>query len=194
MSKKLKIVAVSGGLQRPSRTLALVQEVIDRLGHALPVEAQVIELGEIAADIGPVTRRADLPASAAALVRDIEEADLIIAATPVYRASFTGLFKHLFDFVDHEALIDVPVLLVASGGSPRHALVIEHSLRPLFSFFQSLTLPIGIFATDSEFIDYRVADKALAQRINLAVERAVPWLKRRIAVQAAPSQPQALAA
>lgn len=188
MSKTLKVVAVSGSLQRPSKTLTLVQAVLGRLGDALPIESEIIELGDIASQIGPVVRRADLPASAEAKVRAIEGADLLIAATPVYRASFTGLFKHLFDFVDHNALIDVPVLLLASGGSPRHALVIEQSLRPLFSFFQSLTLPIGVFACDGEFSNYQVADKFLVDRIDLAVERALPWLRHRSPVASAPLQ------
>jgi FMN reductase len=73
----------------------------------------------------------------------VEAADALIVGTPVYRASFTGLFKHFFDFVEQTALVDVPVLLAASGGSDRHALVLEHQLRPLFSFFQAQTLPIG---------------------------------------------------
>jgi MsuE subfamily FMN reductase len=64
----------------------------------------------------------------------VEAADALIVGTPVYRASFTGLFKHFFDFVEQTALVDVPVLLAASGGSDRHALVLEHQLRPLFSF------------------------------------------------------------
>ena len=108
------------------------------------------------------------------LTAAIEAADFLIVASPVYRASFTGLFKHLFDFVDHNALNDVPVLLAATGGSDRHALVIDHQLRPLFSFFQARTLPVGVFATDADFVDYRVQNEALLQRAKLAVERALP--------------------
>ena len=72
-------------------------------------------------------------------------------ASPVYRASFTGLFKHLFDFVGQYALFDKPGLLAATGGTDRHALIIEHQFRPLFAFFQALTLPIGVYAKDSDF-------------------------------------------
>jgi len=76
-------------------------------------------------------------------------------------------------------LIDVPVLLAATGGSDRHALAIDHQLRPLFSFFQAHTLPIGVYATDKEFDNYRVSSDALRARIALAVERAVPVLLQR---------------
>ncbi|MFP5392960.1 MAG: NAD(P)H-dependent oxidoreductase, partial [Gammaproteobacteria bacterium] len=107
------------------------------------------------------------------------QADLLVVATPVYRASFTGLFKHLFDFVHHETLFDVPVLLAATGGSERHALVIDHQLRPLFSFFQALTLPIGVYASEADFSNYRISSPALHARIALAVERARPYLSHR---------------
>ncbi|MDP3135301.1 MAG: NAD(P)H-dependent oxidoreductase, partial [Burkholderiaceae bacterium] len=79
-----------------------------------------------------------------------------------------------------DALIDVPVLLAATGGSERHALAIDHQLRPLFSFFQAQTLPIGVYAADREFDAYRVSSEALQARIALAVARAVPVLRQRI--------------
>ena len=77
----------------------------------------------------------------------------------------------------HEALIDVPVLLAATGGSERHALVIDHQLRPLFSFFQARTLPIGVYASESDFDQYQITNPALRARIALAVDRAVPQLR-----------------
>jgi FMN reductase len=179
MTQKLKIVAVSGGLQRPSRTLALVERILDGLSDAVPVKSRLIELGEIVPRFGSVLQRAQLPQDVEAILRDIETADLLVVASPIYRGSYTGLFKHLFDFVHHESLIDVPVLLAATGGSDRHALAIDHQLRPLFSFFQAHTLPIGVYATDKEFDNYRVSSDALRARIALAVERAVPVLRRR---------------
>lgn len=108
----------------------------------------------------------------------LKAADALIVGTPVYRASFTGLFKHFFDFVEQTALVDVPVLLAASGGSDRHALVLEHQLRPLFSFFQAQTLPIGVYATDRDFAkDYSIQSDLLRDRITLAVARALPILE-----------------
>ena len=108
----------------------------------------------------------------------VEAADALIVGTPVYRASFTGLFKHFFDFVEQTALVDVPVLLAASGGSDRHALVLEHQLRPLFSFFQAQTLPIGVYATDRDFTpEYTVKSEQLSDRVTLAVARALPILE-----------------
>jgi len=179
MSKKLKVVAVSGGLKLPSRTLALVEEILGSLGAALPIETHVIEISEIGPHFGGVLNHAGLPQRVVDDIAAIESADLLVVASPVYRASYTGLFKHLFDFVHHEALIDVPVLLAATGGSERHALVIDHQLRPLFSFFQAHTLPIGVYASEADFINYKVSNELLKERIKLAVDRALPLLRHR---------------
>jgi FMN reductase len=186
MAQQLKIVAVSGGLQRPSRTLALVEQLLEELTDAFPARTHLIELGEIVPKFGSVLQRSRLPADVELLLREIETADLLVVASPIYRGTYSGLFKHLFDFVHQEALVDVPVLLAATGGSDRHALAIDHQLRPLFSFFQAHTLPIGVYATDKEFDSYRVNSDALLARIALAVERAVPVLRRRAAVDPAP--------
>jgi len=174
MTRPFKVVAVSGNVQRPSRTLVLVEELIAAIGDVLPIEAHTIELGPLAPQIGGALYRSQLPASVEAELAAIESADLLIVASPVYRGSYTGLFKHLFDFVHQDALIDVPVLLAATGGSDRHALVIDHQLRPLFSFFQARTLPIGVYASEQDFTGYAVGSAALKARIALAAERAAP--------------------
>ncbi|VWB50825.1 FMN reductase [Burkholderia lata] len=177
MSNTLNVVAISGGLQRPSRTLALTDAIVAAIGAALPIDTRLIELSEIGGRLAGALSRAQVPADLDAQIRAIETADVLVVASPVYRASYTGLFKHLFDLVHHEALIDVPVLLAATGGSERHALVIDHQLRPLFSFFQARTLPIGVYATESDFDQYRITSPALRARIALAVDRAVPQLR-----------------
>lgn len=172
--RPLKVVAVSGGLNTPSKTESLLDAILNELQNALAINVHYIKLSEIGTGLGGVISRNDLPASVQQALSAIETADVLIVGTPVYRASFTGLFKHLFDFVDQFALVDVPVLLAASGGSDRHALVLEHQLRPLFSFFQAQTLPIGVYATDQDFTNYQVSSNALLERIKLAATRALP--------------------
>ena len=176
MSGKLKVVAVSGNLQRPSRTLVLVEELLAQLGRATPIDTYLIELGHVGPQIGGALYRNQLSAAAEAEIAAIESADLLVVASPVYRATYTGLFKHLFDFVHHEALIDVPVLLAAPGGSDRHALVIDHQLRPLFSFFQARTLPIGVYAAEKDFNGYEIGSGPLRDRVTLAIDRSLPLL------------------
>jgi|GEM_PF-34632 len=175
--RPLKLTVVSGGLNAPSKTEGLLNAILADLEQALPLEIHYIKLSEIGSLLGGVVSRDDLPQAVQLALQAIESADALIVGTPVYRASFTGLFKHLFDFVDQFALADVPVLLAASGGSDRHALVLEHQLRPLFSFFQAQTLPIGVYATDADFAHYQVTSPALKDRIKLAVARALPVLR-----------------
>jgi len=171
------VVAVSGSLTNPSRTTALVEAIANAFGAVIPIESHLITLNELGPHLAGALTRKELPEAAEAELERIETADLLIVASPVYRASFTGLFKHLFDFVDQYALVDTPVLLAATGGSERHALIIEHQLRPLFSFFQSLALPVGVYAHDSDFTDYRVSNDQLTERIAKAVARALPLVR-----------------
>lgn len=176
--KPLNIVAVSGGLNTPSKTESLLQAIVDELAQATDINLKFVKLSEIGPLLGGAIYRNQLPKQVQDDLAAIEAADALIVGTPVYRASFTGLFKHLFDFVEQTALVDVPVLLAASGGSDRHALVLEHQLRPLFSFFQAHTLPIGVYATDRDFTpEYTVKTEALQDRITLAVARALPILE-----------------
>ena len=176
--KPLNIVAVSGGLNHPSKTESLIQAILDELGQATPIKVHFIKFSEIGHLLGGAIYRNQLPQRVQDDLAAVEAADALIVGTPVYRASFTGLFKHFFDFVEQTALVDVPVLLAASGGSDRHALVLEHQLRPLFSFFQAQTLPIGVYATDRDFTpEYTIHSEFLHDRITLAVARALPILE-----------------
>ena len=174
----LNIVAVSGGLNSPSKTESLIQAILDELSEAISIKVHFIKLSEIGPLLGGAIYRNQLPQRVQDDLAAVEAADALIVGTPVYRASFTGLFKHFFDFVEQTALVDVPVLLAASGGSDRHALVLEHQLRPLFSFFQAQTLPIGVYATDRAFTpEYTVKSEQLSDRVTLAVARALPILE-----------------
>lgn len=177
MTHPLRLVAVSGGMQRPSRTTALAEELLTLIANEIPCEPRLVEMGRIAPQLAGATWRSNLPDTVERELAAVEQADVLVVATPVYRGSYTGLFKHFFDFIHQDALIDKPVLLAATGGSQRHALIIDHQLRPLFSFFQARTLPLGIYATDEDFVDYRLKNDALIERAGLAVQRALPLVE-----------------
>lgn len=177
MTHPLRLVAVSGGLQRPSRAAALAEHLLDLIADQVPCEQRLIELGQLAPQLAGAVWRSQLPDTVENDLAAVEQADILVVATPVYRGSYTGLFKHFFDFIHQDALIDKPVLLAATGGSERHALVIDHQLRPLFSFFQARTLPLGVYATDMDFVDHRLHNEALIQRAALAIQRALPLVK-----------------
>lgn len=174
MTHPLRLVAVSGGLQRPSKSAALAEHLLDLIAAEIPCEQRLVELGQLAPQWAGAAWRSQLPGSVERELAAVEQADVLVVATPVYRGSYTGMFKHFFDFIHQDALIDKPVLLAATGGSERHALVIDHQLRPLFSFFQARTLPLGVYATDQDFAEHRLHNDAVIQRAALAVERALP--------------------
>ena len=174
MTRPLRLVAVSGGLQRPSKAAALAEHLMDLIADEVLCEQRLVELGQLAPQLAGAVWRSQLPETVERELAAVEQADIVVVTTPVYRGSYTGLFKHFFDFIHQDALIDKPVLLAATGGSERHALMIDHQLRPLFSFFQARTLPLGVYATDRDFLDYRLHNAALIQRATLAVQRALP--------------------
>ena len=176
MTRPLRLVAVSGGLQRPSKAAALAEHLMDLIADAVLCEQRLVELGQLAPQLAGAVWRSQLPETVERELAAVEQADIVVVTTPVYRGAYTGLFKHFFDFIHQDALIDKPVLLAATGGSERHALMIDHQLRPLFSFFQARTLPLGVYATDKDFLDYRLQDEALIQRAALAVQRALPLI------------------
>ena len=166
----ISVVTVSGSLHAPSKTDALLGAIVSSLGRRLDITVSAVD----ALDFVGALKRADV----ASQLQLIETADLLIVASPVYRASYTGLFKHVFDLTGQTALAGTPVLLAATGGSDLHSLVIEHQLRPLFAFFEAATLPVGVYAKDADFTDYVVTSPSLLATIEHAVGVAVPVLSR----------------
>lgn len=176
ITRPLRLVGVSGGLHRTSKAVALTEHLLELIADQVQCEQHMIELGRLTPQLAGAVNRSQLPDAGKRELTAVEQADVLVVTTPVYRGSYTGLFKHFFDFIHQDALIDKPVLLAATGGSERHALMIDHQLRPLFSFFQARTLPVGVYATDKDFDDGRLQNQALIQRAALAVQRALPFL------------------
>lgn len=189
MTRPLRVVAVSGALQSPSKSAGLAQHLLNLITEQMPCQPRLVDLGLLAPQLTGAVWRTQVPDAVSQALTAVEQADVLVVATPVFRASYTGLFKHFFDLIEQDALIDTPVLLAANGGSERHALVIDHQLRPLFAFFQANALPIGVYATEKDFDGYTVSDAALQQRIALAIERALPHLQHGpVATSAQPAQ------
>ncbi|MFE3173425.1 NAD(P)H-dependent oxidoreductase [Amycolatopsis sp. NPDC059090] len=170
----LRVAVVNGSPSRPSKTMGLVDVILETLGGLVPLEASRIDVYRLG--LGGTSERSDAPPKVEAALRSAEEADLLIAATPVFRGSYPGMFKQFFDLVDQYALADKPVLLAATGGGDHHALVLEHALRPLFGFFQALTLPVAIFASSGDFDGTVLLNPRVHGRIQLALSTAVRYL------------------
>jgi len=188
MSSALNVVALIGSptSSATSRTLLLVRHLLEALQQRLHASVTLVELAPIARSLGQSLSRAEASPEVEQALATVESADLLVVAAPVYRGSYPGLFKHLVDFIELDALVDTPVLLAATGGSERHALVIDHQLRPLFSFLQAHTLPIGVYATPADFAGAQVNSTALQARIELAAERAAGHLAVQAVLAPAP--------
>jgi FMN reductase len=181
----LRIVGFSGSLSRPSKTRALVDLATARAAATLGASAATYDLTDLQPGLGSATTLDDLDGLPRAIASAILSADALVVGSPVYKGSYTGLFKHLFDLVDPAALTGKPVLLTATGGGEKHALVIEHQLRPLFGFFEAATLPTGIYASSADFTNGLPTSQPLIDRIDRAVSQFSPWAQSRPSATAA---------
>jgi len=173
-----KVIAIAGSPTPNSRTRSLVASVLESIVEETGGSASIIDIADLVDSLAVRMREEASPQLASAL-RAVEEADLLIVGSPVYKGSYTGLFKHFIDLVDYKALAGVPVALLAMGGTDRHALVIDHQLRPLFSFFNAHTLPTGVFVSDRSFVDGRIADLAIRERLSILVHEGSEALRLR---------------
>lgn len=185
------LMVVCAGLGQPSSTRLLA----DRLRAATVAEleragvrpaAEVVELREHAHDVVEAMLTGFPPAGLARLLGRVAHADGLIAVTPVFNASYSGMFKSFFDVVADSALVDKPVLAAATGGTVRHSLALEHALRPMFSYLRAVVVPTAVFAAAEDWGDGS-AHEGLARRINRAAgELAAEMVRRRPARAAGP--------
>lgn len=175
----LRVVVVNGSPSRPSKTMGLVDVALDTLGGMLPIETSRIDVYDLGPGFTGAIERDDVSPETETSLRLVEEADLLIAAAPVFRGSYPGMFKHFFDLIDQYALANKPVLLAATGGGDHHALVLDHALRPLFAFFQALTVPVAVFASAGDFDGTTLLNPRVYGRIETALTDVADLLRTR---------------
>ncbi|MFJ8700005.1 CE1759 family FMN reductase [Streptomyces ardesiacus] len=156
----MKLVVVSAGLSVPSSTrllgdrLAAVAAPAATAPEPAPADVRVIELRDLAVEIAHTfTNGFPAPALADAFA-EVASADGLIVVTPVFSASYSGLFKSFFDALsvtDEDALAGKPVLIAATGGTARHSLVLDHALRPLFAYLKAVVVPTGVYAASEDW-------------------------------------------
>ncbi|MFB7266305.1 CE1759 family FMN reductase [Streptomyces nojiriensis] len=159
----MKLAVVSAGLSSPSSTRLLADRLTAATLARLDAEPETVELRELATEIAQHLVTGFPPARLAAALDTVAAADGLIAVTPVFAASYSGLFKSFFDLIDKDALTGTPVLLGATGGTARHSLVTEHAMRPLFTHLRALVLPTAVYAASQDW-----GEQGLAQRITRA--------------------------
>lgn len=175
----LRVVVVNGSPHEKSKTMGLVDVALDTLSTMLPTTVHRIDVYRLGPEFATATERDDVTPDIEAELLAAEAADLLIAATPIYRGSYTGLFKQFFDLVDQYALANKLVLLAATGGGDHHALALEHVLRPLFGFFQAMTIPVAIFASAGDFDGTTLLNPRVYGRIEMALTDVAGLLAQR---------------
>ncbi len=162
------LVVVSAGVSNPSSSRMLADRVAQKTLDALeesgtPASVAIVELAPLAVDIARATVSGFVTEQLQAAIDRVAAADGIVASTPIYKAGTSGLFKSFIDVLDNDLLVAKPVLLAATAGTSRHALVIDDQMRPLFAFMRALILPTSVFAASE---DWGTTD--LGERIDRA--------------------------
>lgn len=165
---KQSITVVSAGLSEPSSTRMLADRLAEATQGALAEvdvasEVTVIELRTLAVDIASMMVTRVESAAIRDAIKAVVEADAIIAVTPTFTMSYSGLFKSFFDLVDKDALTGIPTLLGATGGTARHSMVLDTAMRPLFAYLKAAVIPTGVYAASEEW-----ATGSLASRMQRA--------------------------
>ncbi|MBA2808169.1 FMN reductase [Streptomyces sp. KM273126] len=147
----MRLVVVSAGLSVPSSTRLLGDRLAAATAERTDAEVQVVELRDLAVEIAHnLTNGFPGPRLTSALDA-VKAADGLIVVTPVFSASYSGLFKSFFDVLDRDALVGKPVLVAATGGTARHSLVLEHALRPLFAYLRAIVVPTAVYAASEDW-------------------------------------------
>ena len=179
------LVVVTAGLGQPSATRLLADRVAAAVTRRLAEDGtdatvDVFELREHAQDLtnnlltgfpGPRLRGA---------IEAVTRADGIVAVSPIFNASYSGLYKLFWDVLEKDSLAGTPVLIAATGGTPRHSLALEHALRPLFAYLNAAVVPTAVFAAAEDWGEANSPDGGLVERIERAArERAIAMTARR---------------
>jgi FMN reductase len=168
-----RITVLSAGLSTPSSTRLLADRLADATEHELAeqgfaTERSVVELRDLAHDVTDMLLTG-FPSPALQTALDtVSGADGLIAVTPIFTTSYSGLFKSFVDVLDTEALRGLPVLLAATGGSPRHSLAVDYAMRPLFSYLHAAPLSTTVFAATADWGGEGEDARALPGRIERA--------------------------
>ncbi|MER8541457.1 FMN reductase [Mesorhizobium sp. M1334] len=171
MSKKF-VIGVSGNLTRPSKTRAFVGHIVGQVAKKIGASSATFDIEDFGPSFAQARRLSDLDASARDIIEQLTGATVLVIGSPTFKGSYTGLFKHFFDLLEPTSLKGKPIILAATGGGERHSLVVEHQLRPLFGFFEALTIPTGIYASDRDFADGVIISEGIRNRTEQAVTEA----------------------
>jgi len=165
------VAVVTAGLRQPSSTRRLAELLGRAAVEALASRSElatveIIELRDIAHDLMDYLLTGSLSAELRRAIDTVVAADGVVAVTPIFSASYNGLFKNFFDVLDPESLVGKPVLIGATSGTPRHSLALDHAIRPLFTYLRTVVTPTAVFVATEDWDETR--NQAIDDRIRRA--------------------------
>ena len=156
MTDRLTLAVVTAGPSEDSTTTRLGEAitqaasgVVENAGQHVVIK--VVQLRDLAHGLTDMMMTHVASRAVQDAIDTVLTADGLIAASPTYKASYSGLFKQFFDVIDESALENLPTVVAATGGSPRHSLVLDTAMRPLLSYLKALVLPLGIYAASEDW-------------------------------------------
>jgi FMN reductase len=179
-----RIAVISAGLSNPSSTRMLA----DRLASAtvkhlaqqgIEARTDVFELRDYAHDITNNMLTGFAPPALESMINAVVSADAVIAVTPIFSTSYSGLFKSFIDVVDPDALRGTPVLIGANAGTARHSLAIDYAIRPLFTYLHAEPVSTGVFAASSDWGSSADQVAPLGERIERGARELADAVARR---------------
>jgi FMN reductase len=175
------LVVVNAGTGDPSSTRLLADRTAQRVAalaaeHGEAVDIRTVDLREIAGEVTTALVSQHVGSGLRAAMDAVAAADGLVAATPVYAAGPSGLFTSFFQVLDTDSLIGTPVVLAATAGTSRHALVADDQMRGMFGYLRAMTAPTALFAAPEDW-----SDAALTARIDRAALELVTLMRSGVA-------------
>ncbi|GAA1690358.1 hypothetical protein GCM10009830_42510 [Glycomyces endophyticus] len=169
-----RLAVVSGGTSDPSSTRMLADRIASRVGalaaeRGAAVAVDVIDLRELAGEITTAIVSQLMGPKMTRAIEVLGRADGVVASAPVYKAAPSGLFSSFFHVLDNDLLIAKPVVLAATAGTARHALVVDEQMRSLFAYLRTLTVPTSVFAATEDWNSSELGDRIGRAAIELVL-------------------------
>jgi FMN reductase len=167
------LAVVSAGLSQPSSTRMLADKLaaatVSRLNEeGFETEVVTFELRDVASDITNNMLTGFPSPKLDAVIEAVTGADGLIAVTPIFTTSYSGLFKSFFDVLDNRSLTDMPVVIGATAGTARHSLALDYAVRPMFTYLHAVVVPTSVFAASEDWGSGADTVKTLPDRIDRA--------------------------
>ena len=159
------IAVISAGLSQPSSTRLLAERLATATQRGVDAQVEFVELRDVASDIMNNMLTGFASPKLEKVIETVTNADAVIAVTPIFTTSYSGLFKSFIDILDPASLTGMPVLIAATGGTERHSLALDYAMRPLFTYLHAVVSPTAVYAASSDWGD---AESTLGDRIDRA--------------------------